>query len=149
MSQCSSLKLIFGDDQVEGQSESTYTAFINNFWSAQQREIKPQCVFKPEKALDVSTSILISRLTKCPFAVKSGGHSAVPGGSNIDGGITISFERLSKIALSADKKTVSFQPGHTWLEIYKALEKDNVAVIGGRVSWFVLEPYPTFILTVA
>jgi hypothetical protein len=131
---CKSLKLLFGDDQLETQSESTYSAFVNDFWSAQQREITPQCIFKPEKALDVSTSILISRLTQCPFAAKSGGHSAVPGGSNIEGGITISFEKLSKIALSADKKTVSFQPGHTWFDIYSALEKDNVAVIGGRVG---------------
>ncbi|KAH7066736.1 hypothetical protein BKA63DRAFT_126814 [Paraphoma chrysanthemicola] len=131
---CNSLKLIFGDDKLETQSESTYNAFVNNFWSAQQREIVPQCVFKPEQPLDVSTAILISRLTQCPFAAKSGGHSAVPGGSNIAGGITISFEKLSKIALSSDKKIVSFQPGHTWFDIYSALEKDNVTVIGGRVA---------------
>jgi FAD/FMN-containing dehydrogenase len=78
--------------------------------------------------------ILISRLSRCPFAVKSGGHSAVPGGSNVEGGITISFEKLSKITLAADRKTASFQPGHTWFDIYTALEKDNTAVIGGRVS---------------
>jgi FAD/FMN-containing dehydrogenase len=66
--------------------------------------------------------------------VKSGGHSAVPGGSNVEGGITISFEKLSKITLAADRKTASFQPGHTWFDIYTALEKDNTAVIGGRVS---------------
>lgn len=77
---------------------------------------------------------MISRLTQCPFAAKSGGHSAVPGGSNIDGGITISFEKLGKISLAADKKTASFQPGHTWFDIYTALEKDNVTVIGGRVA---------------
>jgi FAD/FMN-containing dehydrogenase len=77
---------------------------------------------------------LISRLTQCPFAAKSGGHSAVPGGSNVEGGITISFEKLSKITLAADKKAASFQPGHTWFDIYTALEKDNTAVIGGRVS---------------
>jgi FAD/FMN-containing dehydrogenase len=58
----------------------------------------------------------------------------VPGGSNVEGGITISFEKLSKITLAADKKTASFQPGHTWYDIYTALEKDNAAVIGGRVS---------------
>ena len=134
VSQCKSLKLIFGDDQVETQTESAYNAFVNSFWSAQQRQITPQCIFKPEKPLDVSTSVLISRLTQCPFAVKSGGHSAVPGGSNIAGGITVSFEKMGKNALSADKKIASFQPGHTWFDIYSALEGDNLAVIGGRVS---------------
>jgi FAD/FMN-containing dehydrogenase len=129
------LKLIFGDDQVETQSEAAYNAFVSAFWSAQQQDLTPACVFKPEKALDVSTLILISRLTKCPFAAKSGGHSAVPGGSNIDGGITISFEKMGKIALSSDKKIVSFQPGHIWHDIYTALEKDNVTIIGGRVGY--------------
>lgn len=58
----------------------------------------------------------------------------MPGGSNADGGITISFEKMNKIALSSDKKIASFQPGHTWFDIYSALEGDNLAVIGGRVS---------------
>jgi FAD/FMN-containing dehydrogenase len=134
LSQCASLKLIFGDGQVESQSESAYKDFIRTFWSGQQQSITPQCVVKPTKPLDVSTSILISRLTQCPFAAKSGGHSAVPGGSSIGGGIDISFENLSKISLSSDKKTVSFQPSHTWYDIYTALEKDNVTIIGGRVA---------------
>ncbi|ORX94635.1 hypothetical protein BCR34DRAFT_499113 [Clohesyomyces aquaticus] len=131
---CNSLKLIFGDDQVETQSEPAYATFIGAFWSAQQREISPQCIFKPKKALDVSTAVLISRLTQCPFAVKSGGHSAVPGGSNVDGGITVSFEKMNLVSASPDKKTVSFQPGNTWFSVYSALESQNLAVIGGRVS---------------
>lgn len=52
----------------------------------------------------------------------------------MEGGITISFEKLNKITLSADKQTASFQPGHTWYDIYTALEKDNVTVMGGRVA---------------
>jgi FAD/FMN-containing dehydrogenase len=94
----------------------------------------PQCIVKPEKAQDVSTTILISRLTQCRFAARSGGHSAVPGGSNIDGGITVSFEKLGRMELSANKKIFSFQPGHTWYDIYTNLEKENLAIIGGRVS---------------
>jgi FAD/FMN-containing dehydrogenase len=128
------LKTIFGDDQVDLPSETAYGSFVKTFWSAQQRELVPKCVFKPKKPLDVSTSILISRLTQCPFAARSGGHSPVSGGSNIDGGITISFENMNKITLSEDKKTVSFQPGNTWLNVYNTLQKDNVTIIGGRVA---------------
>ena len=132
--QCNSLKLIFGDDQVETQSEAAYSAFVNDYWSGQQRQISPQCVFKPEKALDVSTSILLSRLTQCPFAVRSGGHSAVPGGSNIEGGITISFEKMDKTVASSDRKSATFEPGQTWYDVYTKLEKHEVTIIGGRVS---------------
>jgi FAD/FMN-containing dehydrogenase len=128
------LKLIFGGDQVETQSESAYYAFLGGFWSGQQRDTLPQCVFKPEKALEVSTSILLSQLTQCPFAAKSGGHSAVPGGSNIAGGITITFEKMNKTTVSADKQTVSFESGQIWKDVYDKLEKDNLAIIGGRVS---------------
>lgn len=52
----------------------------------------------------------------------------------MDGGITISFENLSKITLSDDKQTACFQPGHTWYDVYTALEPQNVTVIGGRVA---------------
>jgi FAD/FMN-containing dehydrogenase len=140
--------LIFGDDQVETQSETTYNTFVGAFWSRQQRDITPQCVFKPDKALDVSTSILLSRLTQCPFAARSGGHSAVPGGSNIAGGITISLEKMNKTTLSADKNTVSYEPGQTWYDVYMALEKDNVAIIGGRVSENREEDYDTLLIEV-
>jgi FAD/FMN-containing dehydrogenase len=91
-------------------------------------------VFKPSSAVQVSTSVLLSRLTQCPFAAKSGGHAAFAGSSSIEGGITISFEKLDEITLSSDKKIASIGPGNVWLKVYETLEKDGVAVIGGRVS---------------
>lgn len=128
------MELLFGGDQIQARPEASYASFVNAFWSNQQREIKPECIFTPEKALDVSTAVLISRLSQCPFAAKSGGHSPVPGGSNINGGITISFEKMKSLAISSDKKVVSVQPGHTWLGVYTFAEKYGVAVNGGRVS---------------
>ncbi|KAK1913770.1 hypothetical protein P3342_007014 [Pyrenophora teres f. teres] len=131
---CETLKRIFGDDQVETQSEPAYKTFVASYWSSQQKLMSPKCVFKPQKSLDVSTAILVARFTECKFAAKSGGHSAVPGGSNIQDGITISFERMNQTILSADKKSVSFQPGQTWVQVYDKLAKDNATIIGGRVA---------------
>ncbi|KAH7135251.1 FAD binding domain-containing protein [Dendryphion nanum] len=131
---CNSLKIIFGDAKVESKGESDYDAVINYFWSAQQRELKPTCAFKPEKAIDVSTLVLLSRLTQCPFAVRSGGHAAFAGASSIDGGIIVSFEKLKGITLSANKAIASIEPGNLWYDIYTTLAKDNLAVVGGRVS---------------
>lgn len=107
---------------------------INYFWSSQQREPTPKCAFKPEKALDVSTLVLISRLTQCPFAVRSGGHAAFAGASSVDGGIIVSFEKLKGITLSANKKVASIEPGNLWYDIYTNLAQENLAVVGGRVS---------------
>jgi hypothetical protein len=41
---------------------------------------------------------------------------------------------MDEITLSSDKKIASIGPGNVWLKVYKTLEKDGVAVTGGRVS---------------
>jgi hypothetical protein len=107
---------------------------INYFWSAQQQEPKPFCIFKPEKAVEVSTLVLLSRLTQCPFAVRSGGHAAFSGASSADGGVTVTFEKMKQITLSEDKKIATIEPGNLWYDIYTDLQDHNLAVVGGRVS---------------
>ena len=133
--QCTALSHIFGSNVLlEGQSG--YSEFKKGYWSQQQAEVSPRCVFLPEKALDVSTLVLLSRLTQCPFAAKSGGHSAFTGAANIENGITVSFMKMKGVELSADKKSADVQPGNVWHDVYSTLEKDNLAVIGGRVRFF-------------
>jgi FAD/FMN-containing dehydrogenase len=78
--------------------------------------------------------------------VKSGGHSAVPGGSNIEGGITITFEKMNQTTPSTDKKSVLFQPGQTWYDVYTKLEKFQLTIVGGRVSG-ILHDRPPGLLT--
>lgn len=134
LSQCSSLRFIFGSSTVLLQGTSEYDGFTNLYWSAQQASVDPYCVFKPTKTLDVSTLVLLSRLTQCPFAVKSGGHAAFAGASNIQGGITVSLENMKAIKLSSDYKIASIEPGNNWHDVYTKLESHNLAVIGGRVS---------------
>lgn len=78
-------------------------------------DVAPYCVFRPSAPSVVSVLVLVSRLSQCPFAVKSGGHAPFAGASSIEGGITVSFENLKGIKLAADKKTVAVQPGNTWM----------------------------------
>lgn len=99
-----------------------------------QAEVSPYCIFKPAKPTDVSVLVLLSRLTQCPFAVKSGGHAAFAGSSNIEGGITVSLEKLNGITVSADKSTVAIQPGNAWASVYTKLDGLGLTVTGGRVS---------------
>jgi hypothetical protein len=107
---------------------------ISYFWSQQQQVPKPECIVKPEKSIDVSTVVLLSRLTQCPFAVRSGGHAAFSGASSVDGGMTVTFERMKDITLSQDKKIAAIQSGNLWYDIYTNLQNDSLAVVGGRVS---------------
>ncbi|KAK8087390.1 hypothetical protein PG994_002364 [Apiospora phragmitis] len=131
---CNALEHHYGADSVDRPDEAAYTSFVGAYWSALQSDVHPYCIFKPSAPEAVSVLVLLSRLTQCPFAVKSGGHAAFAGASSIEGGITVSFQNLSGVALSADKKVAAVQPGNTWGSVYSALQKDDVAVIGGRVE---------------
>jgi FAD/FMN-containing dehydrogenase len=92
-------------------------------------------VFKPSNAKQVSTVVLLSRFTQCPFAVKGGGHAAFAGGSSIEGGITIALEKLNERSLSSDKKIASVGPGNRWADVYPWIEQYGLEVIGGRVRY--------------
>ncbi|KAF2001647.1 Glucooligosaccharide oxidase [Amniculicola lignicola CBS 123094] len=131
---CSSLKLLYGASKVLSQSTTAYDAFTSSYWSIQQASVDPYCVFQPSSSSEVSIIVLISRLTQCPFALKSGGHGAFAGASSIQGGITVSFKNMKDISLSADKKIASIEPGNTWFDVYTTLQPNNLAVVGGRVS---------------
>lgn len=96
--------------------------------------VSPYCVFQPSSTLEVSTMVLLARLTQCPFAVKGGGHAAFAGASSIEGGITLSMVNFNKIKPSAEKKTVDIGPGNRWVQVYNALDAQQMGVVGGRVS---------------
>ncbi|KAK7441284.1 hypothetical protein CaCOL14_006156 [Colletotrichum acutatum] len=130
---CGTLKFVYGDDVVETRDEFAYTEFVSSYWSGNQAQVSPYCVFKPLKPEQVSVVVLLSRLTQCPFAAKSGGHAAMAGASSAQDGITISFQNMKGIALSADKKIASIQPGNIWGDVYRELTRSDLNVIGGRI----------------
>jgi FAD/FMN-containing dehydrogenase len=121
---------------VLSEGSAAYDNFTSDYWAAQQAAVGPFCVFKPSNALQVSTAVLLSRLTQCPFAVKGGGHAAFAGGSSIEGGITIALEKLNEKSLSSDKKIASVGPGNRWGDVYPWIEQYGLEVIGGRVCCF-------------
>ncbi|OAL43971.1 FAD binding domain-containing protein [Pyrenochaeta sp. DS3sAY3a] len=131
---CNALKFTYGASNVLLEGTAAYDDFTGAYWAAQQANVNPSCVFKPSNALQVSTLVLLSRLTQCPFAVKGGGHAAFAGGSSIEGGITVALEKLNSISLSSNKKIASIGAGNRWGNVYKTLENDGVAVIGGRIA---------------
>ncbi|KLO97162.1 6-hydroxy-d-nicotine oxidase [Fusarium fujikuroi] len=130
---CDSLKILYGDAAVETRKEKAFRDFTSSYWSSNQAEVNPYCIFGPQRPIQVSVTVLLARLTKCPFAAKSGGHAAFAGASSVEGGITISFANLKGISLSQDKKIASIEPGNTWGPVYEQLAKSDVSVIGGRL----------------
>jgi FAD/FMN-containing dehydrogenase len=66
--------------------------------------------------------------------VKSGGHAAFAGASNIEDGLTIDLIHLNDITVSEDQKQASLGPGNVWYDVYSTLSPMGLTVIGGRVS---------------
>ncbi len=106
----------------------------SQYWSQQQAQTSPACHFTPKSALDVSLAVLTSRATRCKFAVKSGGHAAYAGASNIASGLTINLAKINEIVVSDDKKSASVGAGNVWFDVYTHLQPMGLTAIGGRVS---------------
>ncbi|KAK0634024.1 putative oxidoreductase [Immersiella caudata] len=131
-------KVSFPGSQAYNSSQSSYFA-------AQQSEVAPLCVVSPTTTEDVSEVIkaLVGTLgslgnpeerATCRFAVRSGGHSTVPGSVNSDGGVTVDLRALDGVEVSEDKKTARIGVGARWGAVYQYLEEFGLAVAGGRVS---------------
>jgi hypothetical protein len=111
-----------------------YQQITESYWSAQQAEVRPACVFIPSVDKEVSVLVLLSQLTGCPFAAKSGGHAVFAGASSSPGGITVLLRDLNEITLRPGRRVVSVGPGNTWGQVYRALEPNGLAAVGGRLS---------------
>lgn len=109
-----------------------YTAIP--YWSAQQAAVTPACRIDVSSAQEIATTLQVSNLTSCPFAVKSGGHTSFAGASSIQNGILINLAKLNEVTLSADRKSTRVGPGNTWGSVYEVLDELGVSVIGGRES---------------
>ncbi|GKT94706.1 FAD binding domain protein [Colletotrichum tofieldiae] len=104
------------------------------FWAQQQQAARPACVVHVRSTGDIAVVIGTSRSTRCPFAVRGGGHSDVPGASNSNGGITVNMAGLSDVQVDEGAGVAKVGAGARWGEVYKELEKFNRTVVGGRLT---------------
>ena len=66
--------------------------------------------------------------------MKSGGHAAFSGASNIPGGITINLEKLNELTLCPNQSITRVGTGNTWIDVYDYLTPKNLSVVGGRIA---------------
>lgn len=112
----------------------TYTQEQYRYWSNQQAETQPVCRVSPNNAKEVAATLLVTTFLQCPFAVKSGGHAAFMGASNIQGGVTIDLVNLNQVQVSADKTLTQVGAGNRWFDVYSRLDTQQLSVVGGRVA---------------
>jgi hypothetical protein len=131
--QCGFLDLVLPDKvSLPGQIQYLYQE--SRYWSQQQETTNATCRVAPTQSIDVACTLHVLKLVGCQFAVKSGGHGAFVGASNINGGVTIDLLNMNEISISADGKQTSYGTGNRWIDVYKKIEGQGLAVVGGRVA---------------
>lgn len=79
-------------------------------------------------------TLLVVQFLQCQSAVKSRGHAAFKGASNIDSGVTIDLKNLNQVKVSADGTLTKVGAGNHWYDVYSRLDPLGVSVIGARVA---------------
>ena len=102
------------------------------YWAQQQSAISPACSVRPNTSQDVSTVVLTAKKYSCPFAIRGGGHSDVPGASNAPDGITLDLGAFQETTLTDNNALTKVGAGRTWGDVYSILDLNNLTVIGGR-----------------
>ncbi|KAK7981306.1 FAD binding domain-containing protein [Apiospora saccharicola] len=117
-------------------------AAVDGFYTSNERELTPSCVFRPTDTAQVSQFVKFvgqhgqrdkSGAYQPLFAVRGGGHTLWSGAANMDGGITVDMRGMSSLTVSPDHKMVSLGAGGKWSDLYPLLTPYNLTVAGGRV----------------
>lgn len=119
------------------QLSPNYFSEVNSYWSTALRDAKPACLVLPQSAQEVAAAVKI--LNKYPdvlFAVKSGGHTPNERHSSIKDGVLISTRDLSGTTYDKETGIASVKPGGEWNDVIGELDKQGVAIVGGRLGKF-------------
>ncbi|KEY71816.1 hypothetical protein S7711_09025 [Stachybotrys chartarum IBT 7711] len=123
--------------------EASFKEATQSFWSRHNRETAPSCFVRPRtvEQLQAAVAILKEKHASLPrhrkefkglFTVKGGGAATPIGGSVLEGGVVVDLHCLRDVKVSEDRQTVAVGAGLRWIEVYQTLEKQGLAVAGGR-----------------
>lgn len=117
--------------------QSLYKTSIDSYFDVKSK-LTPHCIVQPSTAEDVATTVKVltaaSLLKPCKFAVRSGGHTPIPGSNDIEDGVTIDLQHINGTTYSTETRLASIGPGGRWGDVYQALEPLGRMVAGGRGS---------------
>ncbi|KAK2808729.1 hypothetical protein FQN50_004401 [Emmonsiellopsis sp. PD_5] len=128
---CQYLSRIY-QDKISPRGTENYTSFETSFWSIQQSTLSPLCIFRPQTVKEVAVALHVITQRECPFSVRSGGHAAFAGASNIEDGIAFDLRSLDEVTISEDGRNAVVGAGSTWYDVYKVLETRNLTAVGAR-----------------
>ena len=94
----------------------------------------PACRVEPHTSDEVVEVLSIIKDNWCTFAIKGGGHARRVDASNSDGGVTLDMGRFNQTEATDDLQSAWLGAGLTLVEADRALEKRQLAFLGGRVD---------------
>lgn len=128
--------------------QDTFEESLRSYWAQQSCEVVPACVLRPQDARELAIAIRVLKNefdvqkyhekkksdvnVEGLFAVRGGGHSPVAGASTSNGGVLIDLSLFNQVIISPERETVVIGAGCKWARVYEALEKQGLAVVGGR-----------------
>ena len=124
--------------RISYPNDSVYDTSLSTYYSAQERTLKPGCVFTPTSTADVSRFIKLmtaGSFASIPqFAIRSGGHKYFAGAANVAGGITVDMRGIHDVSFNADFSVISIGGGAIWSsDVYQDLVARNLTAAGARL----------------
>ncbi|KAL2005432.1 hypothetical protein VTN00DRAFT_2643 [Thermoascus crustaceus] len=140
---CLALLSLLGS-KVSFPGAQVYNSSLSSYFSQQESQLQPLCVFSPVTVEDVSVAVSAlssaaaaidaSKKSSCQFAIRSGGHAPFAGAANIANGVTIDLRGLNTVEVSSDRSIASVGVGATWGDVYSKLDPLGLSVAGGRAA---------------
>ena len=96
-------------------------------------DARPALIAQCHTVDDIVAAVNLVRTAQCTFSVRAGGHS-VAGLSMCDGGVVIDLSHMRGVAVDADARTATVEPGATWADFDSATAAHGLASTGGLIS---------------
>ena len=142
-----SLASALPDSVILPHDVAAFQQSMHSYWAQQECEVIPACVVRPRDVQELCTAVSIIKReydkqrkqmgqakAEGLFAIRSGGHSPIPGAASIKGGIVIDLRLFCEVTPSKDESSVVIGTGAKWMDVSKVLDEKGLAVVGGRNS---------------
>lgn len=142
-----SLASALPDEVFFPRDVAAFRESINSYWAQQECEVVPACILRPRNVQQLSTAVTIlkreyderemqggNEKAEGRFAIRSGGHSPVPGAASTRGGVLIDLSLFCEVTPSEDGTSVIIGTGAKWRDVSKVLDEKSLAIVGGRNS---------------
>jgi len=131
--------VILQNDVVAFQQAVDYS------WTQQSREVVPACIVRPRNTEQLSQTVKLLKLeydgrskNGAPnlefFSIRSGGVNPGLQVSTVQNAVLVDLSLFCEVTPAVDGSTVTIGTGAKWIDVYKALDKKGLTVIGGRNS---------------